>query len=111
MFTFEEWVRRRWAKEANARRVVEAILMPAFWNTIVYILKVMGPLVWVLHLANNERKLVMGNLHEAMDRTNYYESFQWEWRQNCGQHETIMSKYSILVQKVFLCLSAIGTVK
>ena len=45
MFTFEEWVRSRWGKEANARQVVEAILMPSFWNTVVYILKVMGLLV------------------------------------------------------------------
>ena len=41
MFTSEEWVRSRWAKEANAKRIVETILMPSFWNTIVYILK--GP--------------------------------------------------------------------
>ena len=27
MFTSEEWVRSRWAKEANAKRVVETILM------------------------------------------------------------------------------------
>ena len=68
MFTSEEWVRNRWAKEANARRVVEVILMPSFWNYIVYILKVMGPLVRVLHLFDNERKLAMGYIYEAMDR-------------------------------------------
>ena len=68
MFTFEEWVRSRWGKEANARQVVEAILMPSFWNTVVYILKVMGLLVWVIHLVDNERKLAMGYIYEAMDR-------------------------------------------
>ena len=99
-------------KEANAIRVIDTILMPSFWNTVAYILKFMGPLVWVLHLANNvgplvwvlhlannERKLVMGN---TMDRTNYYESFQWEWRQNWGQQVTIMSKQSISVQTCLL---------
>lgn len=69
-------------KVANAKRVIDTILMPSFWNNVVYMF--MGPLVWVLHLANNERKLVMGNLHEAMDRTNYYESFQWEWDKIVG---------------------------
>ena len=68
MFTSEEWVRSRWAKEANAKRVVETILMPSFWNTIVYILKVMGPLVQVLCLVDNERKPAMGYIYEAMDR-------------------------------------------
>ena len=44
------------------------ILMPSFWNTIVYILKVMGSLVQVLRLVNNERKPAMGYMYEAMDR-------------------------------------------
>ncbi|KAM4091218.1 hypothetical protein ACJW30_09G121400 [Castanea mollissima] len=68
MFTSKEWVRSRWAKEANTKRVVETILMPSFWNTIVYILKVMGPLVRVLRLVDNERKPAMGYIYEAMDR-------------------------------------------
>ena len=68
MFTSEEWARSRWAKEANAKRIVEVILMPSFWNTIVYILKVMGPLVRVLQLVNNERKLTMDYIYKAMDR-------------------------------------------
>ncbi|KAL0011329.1 hypothetical protein SO802_006437 [Lithocarpus litseifolius] len=68
MFNSEEWVRSRWAKEANAKRVVETTLMPSFWNTIVYILKVMGPLVQVLRLVDNERKPAMGYIYEAMDR-------------------------------------------
>ncbi|XP_050258962.1 uncharacterized protein LOC126703956 [Quercus robur] len=68
MFTSEEWVHSRWAKEANAKRVVETILMPSFWNTIVYILKVMGPFVRVLPLVDNERKPTMSYIYEAMDR-------------------------------------------
>ncbi|KAL0017409.1 hypothetical protein SO802_004478 [Lithocarpus litseifolius] len=68
MFTSEEWVRSRWAKEAIAKRVVKTILMPSFWNTIVYILKVMGPLFRVLHLVDNERKPAMGYIYEAMNR-------------------------------------------
>ncbi|KAL0005005.1 hypothetical protein SO802_012566 [Lithocarpus litseifolius] len=68
MFTFEESVYSRWAKEANVKRVVETILMPSFGNTIVYILKVMGPLVRVLCLVNNKRKPAMGYSYEVMDR-------------------------------------------
>jgi len=40
--------------------------MPSFWNIIVYILKVMGPLVRVLRLVDNERKPTMGYIYEAM---------------------------------------------
>ncbi|KAM4094026.1 hypothetical protein ACB094_06G164000 [Castanea mollissima] len=68
MFNSEEWVRSRWAMEANAKQVVETILMPSFWNTIVYILKVLGPLVQVLHLVDNEREPTMSYIYEAMDR-------------------------------------------
>ena len=39
-----------------------------FWNTIVYTLKVIGPLVRVLRLVDNERKPAMGYIYEAMDR-------------------------------------------
>ena len=42
--------------------------MPYFWNTIVYILKAMGPLVQVLLLVENERKPAMGYIYEAIDR-------------------------------------------
>ena len=42
--------------------------MPSIWNTIVYIHKAMGPLVRVLHLVDNERKLAMGYIYEAMDK-------------------------------------------
>jgi len=50
MFTSKEWVRSKWAKEAKAKQEAKTILMPVFWNTIVYILKIMDPLVQVLCL-------------------------------------------------------------
>ena len=68
MFTSNEWIHSKWAKEANVKRVVETILMPSFWNTIVYILKVIGPLVQVLRHVDNERKPARGYIYEAMDR-------------------------------------------
>ena len=68
MFTSNEWIHSKWAKEANVKRVVETILMPSFWNTIVYILKIMDPLVQVLRLVDNERKPAMGYIYETMDR-------------------------------------------
>ena len=87
MFTFEEWVRSRWAKEANARRVVERILMPSFWNTIVYILKVMGSLVRVLHLVDNERKPAMGYIYKAMDKAK--EAIIKAFNENKERHSNI----------------------
>lgn len=55
-------------KDAKGKHVVETVLMPTFWNSVVYILKVMGPLIKVLRLVDNERKPAMGYLYEAMDR-------------------------------------------
>ncbi|CAL9199798.1 unnamed protein product [Musa hybrid cultivar] len=48
MFTSEKWVTGKWAKEAKDKRAADIILMPFFWNHVVYILKVMSSLVRVL---------------------------------------------------------------
>ncbi|RWR85050.1 LOW QUALITY PROTEIN: hypothetical protein CKAN_01389200 [Cinnamomum micranthum f. kanehirae] len=42
--------------------------MPSFWNTVVYALKVSGPLLCVLRLVDGEKKPPMGYIYEAMDR-------------------------------------------
>ena len=42
--------------------------MPSFWNTIVFCLKVLGPLVCVLRLVDGEKKTPMGYIYEAMTR-------------------------------------------
>ena len=41
--------------------------MPSFWNTFVFCLKVLGPLVCVLCLVDGEKKL-LGYLYKAMNR-------------------------------------------
>ena len=48
MFTSEEWMRSKWAKEAGGKKVVGVILIPSFWVNVVNALKVSGPLVHVL---------------------------------------------------------------
>ncbi|XP_059626969.1 uncharacterized protein LOC132269733 [Cornus florida] len=52
MFTSEEWNRSKWAKEEAGKRVASYVLMPSFWNNIVFSLKVSGPLIPVLRLAD-----------------------------------------------------------
>lgn len=44
-------------------------LMVSFWNGVAYVLKLMGPLVKVVRLVDNEKKLAMGYIHKAMDRS------------------------------------------
>ncbi|GKV43249.1 hypothetical protein SLEP1_g50564 [Rubroshorea leprosula] len=68
MFTSYEWMKSKFYKEAKGKRAIDVILMPSFWNEIVYALKVMGPLVGVLRLVDNEKKPAMGYIYEAMDR-------------------------------------------
>jgi mevalonate kinase len=68
MFTSEKWCASRWSREVKGRRVTETVLMPTFWNNIVYTLKATGPLVKVLHLVDSEKRPVMGYIYEAMDR-------------------------------------------
>ncbi|KAK2641148.1 hypothetical protein Ddye_022911 [Dipteronia dyeriana] len=62
------WFASKWAKEARPIKVVEMILMPSFWNHMVFALKVSSPLVRVLLLVDGERKPPMRYIYEAMDR-------------------------------------------
>ncbi|XP_057994952.1 uncharacterized protein LOC131175260 [Hevea brasiliensis] len=48
MFTSESWTTSKWAKEVKGKKCERTILSPAFWNHVVYALKVSGPLVRVL---------------------------------------------------------------
>ncbi|RWR90850.1 hypothetical protein CKAN_01997200 [Cinnamomum micranthum f. kanehirae] len=67
MFTSEEWTTSKWAKEQQGKTVAQIMLMPPFWNTVVYALKVSGPLLCVLKLVDGEKKPPMGYIYEAMD--------------------------------------------
>ncbi|XP_060215620.1 uncharacterized protein LOC132642440 [Lycium barbarum] len=68
MFTSDKWMISRWSKLPKGQSVAHTVLMTTFWNQVVYILKIMGPLVKVLRLADNEKKPAMGYIYEAMDR-------------------------------------------
>ncbi|XP_059632352.1 uncharacterized protein LOC132274986 [Cornus florida] len=68
MFTSEEWNCSKWAKEEAGKRVTSYVLMPSFWNNIVFSLKVSGPLIPVLRLVDGEKKPPMGYIYAAMDR-------------------------------------------
>lgn len=68
MFTSEDWTSSKWAKEQAGKRAAQTVLMPSFWNNIVYALKVTGPLVRVLRLVDGEKRPAMGYIYEAMDR-------------------------------------------
>ncbi|XP_028074032.1 uncharacterized protein LOC114276447 [Camellia sinensis] len=48
--------------------MAQTLLMPSFWNTVVFALKLSGPLVKVLRLVDTEKKPPMGYIYEAMDR-------------------------------------------
>ncbi|XP_065621278.1 uncharacterized protein LOC136064046 [Quercus suber] len=68
MFTSKDWTRSKWAKELTKKRVAQTVLMPTFWNTVVYSLKVSSPIVRVLRLVDGEKRPAMGYIYEAMDR-------------------------------------------
>ncbi|RVW12257.1 hypothetical protein CK203_114247 [Vitis vinifera] len=60
---------RKWAKEQKGKTIANIVLMPSFWNTIVFCLKVSGPLVRVLRLLMvMGKKSSMGYIYEAMNR-------------------------------------------
>ncbi|KAG5003386.1 hypothetical protein JHK82_027399 [Glycine max] len=45
MFTLDEWLKSKAAKEPKGKKATYVVLMPSFWNDVVYTLKAMGPLV------------------------------------------------------------------
>ncbi|KAK4253832.1 hypothetical protein QN277_010456 [Acacia crassicarpa] len=68
MFTSDDWLKSNTAKDPKGKRATDTVLMPSFWNDVIYSLKVMGPLVRVLRLVDNEKRPAMGYIYEAMDR-------------------------------------------
>ncbi|KAL6554980.1 hypothetical protein OROGR_006238 [Orobanche gracilis] len=68
MFTSDIWTKSKFAKEVGCKQVVNIIMMPSFWNSVVYAVKVAGPLIKVLCLVDGEKKPLMGYIYEAMDR-------------------------------------------
>ncbi|XP_006605739.1 uncharacterized protein [Glycine max] len=47
MFTSDEWTLNKLSKEPKGKEAAKVVLMPSFWNSVVYTLKVMAPLVKV----------------------------------------------------------------
>ncbi|KAL6552146.1 hypothetical protein OROGR_008300 [Orobanche gracilis] len=68
MFTSDIWTKSKFAKEVGGKQVVNIIMMPSFWNSVVYAVKVADPLIKVLRLVDGEKKPPMGYIYEAMDR-------------------------------------------
>ena len=58
MFTSSDLSNSKWAKEKKGKTIANIVLMPSFWNTIVFCLKVSGPLVRVFRLVDGEKKLL-----------------------------------------------------
>ncbi|KAG5016850.1 hypothetical protein JHK82_022495 [Glycine max] len=68
MFISDEWILSKLSKEPKGKEAAKVVLMPSFWNSVVYTLKVMTPLVKVLRLLDGERKSTMGYIYEAKDK-------------------------------------------
>ncbi|KAG4967812.1 hypothetical protein JHK87_033463 [Glycine soja] len=68
MFTSDEWTLNKLSKEPKGKEAAKVVLMPSFWNSVVYTLKVMAPLVKVLRLVDGERKPALGYIYKAMDK-------------------------------------------
>ena len=59
MFTSSDWSDSKWAKEQKGKTISNIVLMPSFWNTIVFCLKVLGSLVRVLRLVDGKKKKLL----------------------------------------------------
>ncbi|RVW36368.1 hypothetical protein CK203_083841 [Vitis vinifera] len=80
MFTSSDWSDSKWAKEQKGKTIANIVLMPSFWNTIVFCLKVSGPLVRVLRLVDEKYKEIFNiidkrweiQLHRPLHAAGYF---------------------------------------
>jgi len=56
MFASDEWSNNKLFKEAKGREATKIVLMPSFWNQVVFTLKVMAPFAHVLRLVDGKEK-------------------------------------------------------
>ncbi|KAL2320021.1 hypothetical protein Fmac_028990 [Flemingia macrophylla] len=87
MFTSDKWLQSKGAKEAKGKKATEVVLLPSFWNDVVYALKAMGPIVGVLRLVDNEKKPAMSYIYEAMNRAK--ETIQLSFNHNEEKYKEI----------------------
>ncbi|XP_004497729.1 uncharacterized protein [Cicer arietinum] len=66
MFTSEEWLKSKAANNPKGKKATHIVLLTVIWNDIIYTLKIMGPLVQVLRLVDNEKKPAMGYIYATM---------------------------------------------
>ncbi|KAJ0255168.1 hypothetical protein HA466_0099650 [Hirschfeldia incana] len=59
MVTSDEWNKRKWPKEAGAKKLKQYILQDTFWRNVAYALKLTGPLVKVLRMVDGDKKPAM----------------------------------------------------
>ena len=50
------------------KNVTNIIFMSSFWNTVVFCLKVSGPLIRVLRLVDGEKRSPMGYIYATMKK-------------------------------------------
>ena len=89
MFTSDEWLSSKKAKEPKGKKAGDIVLSTTFWNDVVYSIKLMGPLVHVLRLVDNEKKPAMGYIYEAMDRAK--EAIQKSFKDNEDKYNDIFT--------------------
>lgn len=87
MFTCDEWVSSKCAKDAKGKRATSIILMASFLSDVVYTLKVMAPLVDVLKMVDNERKPGMGYIYVAMGVVK--ESIEKAFNSNSSKYKAV----------------------
>ena len=63
MFTSEEWMKTKAAKEPKGKKATNVVLMASFQFDVAFTLKTMGPLVSVLRLVDNEKKKTYNEFH------------------------------------------------
>ncbi|RDX92313.1 hypothetical protein CR513_25571, partial [Mucuna pruriens] len=63
-----EEVESKATKDPKGKKAIDIVLIPSFWNDVVYVQKATGPIVRVLRLVDTEKGFAMSYIYEAMDR-------------------------------------------
>ena len=66
MFTSQEWLDLKVSSEIKGLKATSIVLKVSFWEDVIHVLKVIGPLIKVLKLVDNEKVPAMGFIYQVM---------------------------------------------
>ncbi|KAG5082577.1 hypothetical protein JHK84_052615 [Glycine max] len=97
MFTSDEWLKSKAAKETKGKQVIDVVLMSSLWNDVVYTLKAMGPLFFYTNPNIDNDNEVVDVLYKCTDRFNEDDDFVVEVHKQLLVYKRVGERFGMTV--------------